>query len=107
MLQMQNGPGLSIPSLVSCYDEQNCMTNAAPRPMYCTSTPQNTTGYPSGRVLQEIMYQTEMSYPGFIAEHRENQSMVSTWNSTPWGPRQNGPYLTHPHPGNNMLNNCR
>lgn len=96
MLQMQNGPGLSIPSLVPCYDEQSCMTNAPSRPQFCTPSPQN--GYHSGRVLQEMMYQNEVNYQGFMSDHRGNQSLQSSW-SPPWAPRQNVPYLAHTHPG--------
>ena len=90
------GPGL--PSLVSCYEDQSCMTTTTPsRPQYCTPTPQNN--YHSGRVLQEMMqYQNEVNFPGFIADHRGSQSLQSSWTS-PWGTRQNVPYLAHPHPG--------
>lgn len=100
MLQMQ-GPGLSLPSLVSCYEDQSCMTTSTPsRPQYCSPNPQNN--YHSGRVLQEMMYQNEVNFPGFMTDHRGNQGLQSSWSS-PWGPRQNVPYLAHPHPGNESL----
>ena len=106
---LQNSHGVSIPALVPpCFEEPGYGINntGTSRPPFSVCQP-HVTGpnpiVPSARVLQEVMYTNEMSYPSYMADIPSNQGLPLPWMSS-WHQRQNLQYHSHPHPGKNRSN---
>lgn len=106
---LQNSHGVSIPALVPpCFEEPGYGINntGTLRPPFSVCQP-HVSGpnpiVPSARVLQEVMYTNEMSYPSYMADIPSNQGLPLPWMSS-WHQRQNLQYLSHPHPGKKRSN---